>query len=288
MMNHITDHLKKHLGSSFEVFASKRLTGGDINDVFQLNTSEGRFCIKVNSATEFPEMFQKEANGLDLLRNNSSFSIPEVIVVDSTQNDSYLLMSYIEEGNKSDDFWDQFGRQLSELHNATQKSFGLDESNYIGSLPQSNKPQNNWADFYASERISPQLYLAHQNGLIDSKLVQSGEQLCLKLSEIFPNEAPSLLHGDLWSGNYMVDINGNPALIDPAVYFGHREMDLAMTQLFGGFSPKMYDSYHSHTPLESNWKERIELCQLYPILVHVNLFGGSYVQQATNIIQKYI
>jgi len=287
MKTQLTTTLKAQLGNSFEVLSATPLAGGDINAVYKLSTTVGTLCVKINSADKFPNLFETEARGLQLLAENSDFTIPEVIHQGNMGDKSYLLLSYLNEGIKTTDFWQSFGEKLAMLHQQSNLHFGLDHDNYIGSLHQSNKTAESWDSFYANQRLIPQAKCAFDRGLVDLKFFEAIEALSLKLDSIFPDESPALLHGDLWSGNYMTDDNGNPALIDPAVYYGHREMDLAMTKLFGGFDTQMYQAYHATYPLEHKWEERIDLCQLYPILVHVNLFGGSYVSQAARIISLY-
>lgn len=287
MLVSIFHHLKSFFGNNFEVHSSSPLSGGDINAVFKIETTTGIYCIKINDASKFPNMFQRELEGLNLLRDHSDFHIPEALCADEVGRSSFLLMEYIEEGNKSNDFWERFGVSLANMHNQSNDFYGLSSNNYIGSLTQLNSPYQNWNDFYAENRILSQIKIAYDASVIDHTIVEKAERLCSKLSHLIPKEKPALLHGDLWSGNYMINNSGNPVLIDPAVYYGHREMDLAMTMLFGGFGSEMYEAYNRTHPLEKNWKDRIALFQLYPILVHVNLFGGSYVHQASRIIDQY-
>lgn len=263
------------------------LSGGDINAVYRVKTNYGTICIKQNYRDRFPRMLEKEARGLKELSAHSNFHIPDVIGHWEDETSQYLGLSFIETGTKSSSFWDDFGLQLAEMHQQSYSSFGWIEDNYIGSLQQSNSQHSNWSDFYAQERILPLVRLAFDNSLIDKDFTKNVEILCTKLESLFPKEAPSLLHGDLWSGNFMINSEGNPTLIDPAVYYGHREMDLGMMHLFGGFALEVFDIYNDHFPLEQHWKERIPLTQLYPLLVHVNLFGGSYIHSAKSVIQRY-
>ena len=282
----LTDVISPILGSNFEIFKSTPLSGGDINDVYHLNTSYGHFCIKLNDALAYPDMFQQEARGLNLLRQ-SEFTIPDVIQIGQFDNKLFLLIEYIKEAQMQHDYWTNFGRKLAEMHQITQSQFGLDSANYIGSLKQSNNQHITWKEFFLNERILPQIKLGIDTGKLSLDDQNKANSLYHQIDSIFPEEKPALLHGDLWNGNTMIDNQGNPALIDPAVYFGHREMDLAMTKLFGGFSSEMYAAYHSEFPLEKNWEERIEIHNLYPLLVHVNLFGGSYVSQVRRILKRY-
>jgi len=207
-------------------------------------------------------------------------------------NTQYLVLEYItplalgrESG--SEIFWHTFGAQLARMHKHSSKTFGLDHNNYIGSLPQSNNHHSAWSDFFILGRLEPQIKLALDAKRIGSEMVKLFNRLFQRIENIFPPEPPALLHGDLWSGNYMRGKAGEPVLIDPAVYFGHREMDLAMTKLFGGFENEFYQSYQEEFPMEKDWQQRADICNLYPLLVHVNLFGGSYASQISIILSRF-
>jgi fructosamine-3-kinase len=283
----ITPQLRNILGSTFEIYSAAPLAGGDINRVFKLTTSVGNFCIKINDIKRYPGMFDKEAKGLELLRKNSSFTIPEVIHTDAFEEQGYLLLSFIESATYGKEYWESFGTMLADLHKNSDTEFGLDHDNYIGSLQQINEQRHSWVDFFYHNRVLHQIRSAMDKGLLSSNDTKNANILYHSLNHIMPHEKPSLIHGDLWSGNTMTDQKGKPCIIDPAVYYGHREMDLAMTKLFGGFDHRMYHSYHETYPLEKNWEERVEIHNLYPLLVHVNLFGGSYVQQVKGILRKF-
>lgn len=259
------------------------LSGGDINEVFWLKCNEGDFVLKVNNTSKYPGMFKAEAKALRLLKSTNSFLIPNVIANGTVENDSYLLMEYIKVGTPAEDFPPQFAENLAKLHKTTQTSFGLDHENYIGSLPQKNESCDTVQKFYITQRLEPQFQLATERGFQFENL----SNFFKNISEEIPNEAPSLIHGDLWSGNYLVSEKGEPGLIDPAVAFAPREMDIAMMKLFGGFSEKIFSEYNALFPLNHDWKERIPLWQLYYLLVHLNLFGGGYFHQVKSIVSKY-
>ncbi len=259
--------------------------GGSINNCFHLLTDKGSFFLKENDAVSFPGMFEAEKKGLVVLKKANAFIVPEVILLAEENGTSFLLMEFLQKSIDKYE-WRDAGKKLALLHKNTSENFGLDHHNYIGSLSQSNTQQSTWAEFYSQERILPQLKLARDQKKIDSSLVEKGERFCTKLDEIFPAEKPALLHGDLWSGNFFFSKNG-PAIFDPAVYYGHREMDLAMTKLFGGFDAEFYEGYEEEFPLEKDWRSRIDFCNLYPLLVHVNLFGGSYLEDVRGILDKF-
>lgn len=261
----------------------KQLFGGDINEVFLLKCKEGDFVVKLNDATKFPKMFTAETKGLNYLRDSNSFKIPKVLANGEIENTSYLLLQYISNGELNAGFWESFADNLAKLHQVTQTDFGLDHDNYIGSLPQKNNFSKSASEFYISNRLEPQFNTASENGFQFKKLASFYKTI----SKIIPNEAPSLIHGDLWSGNYMVSKKSQAVLIDPAVAFAPREMDIAMMELFGGFSEELIINYNSIFPLEKGWEDRVSLWQLYYLLVHLNLFGSSYLPKVKSIINKY-
>ena len=261
----------------------KPLQGGDINAVFLLKCSEGDFVIKLNSASKFPEMFFAEAAGLKLLANSGSFRIPEVIAQSKYKDHGYLLLQHIPAGIQHNGFWSVFAQKLAILHQNTSEKFGLDHSNYIGSLPQQNNYAANASEFYITQRLHPQFKLAQDNGFE----LNPTDHFFKIISEEIPSERPSLIHGDLWNGNYLTSETGEPVLIDPAVAYAPREMDIGMMHLFGGFPGHLFEEYHELFPLEYNWQNRLSLWQLYYLLVHLNLFGSGYLSQVTSIVKRY-
>lgn len=269
--------------NDMKLIAANFLFGGDINDVFHLKMDQGDFVVKFNDEKKFPRMFEVEQKGLELLRSTHSFFVPKTYTHDLADNKAYLLMEFIPDNTPKKDFWEDFGVKLAKLHRTTQAEFGLDHDNYIGSLVQYNKKSNTAQEFYISQRLKPQFKLAKENGFSFSNLDAFYENV----SNEIPNEASAFVHGDLWSGNYMVCDGGNPALIDPAVAYASREMDLAMMQLFGGFPDEVFQVYNENFPLEKNWEKRISIWQLYYLLVHLNLFGVGYLAQVKSIIKKY-
>ena len=291
----LPDELKKSveltLTSQFEkpveISEIRSIGGGCINEACSLKTNTGKYFIKYNSASEYPEMFEKEASGLKILAETKTIEIPGVIGAAKTGKYAYLLIQYIETGLSPRNFWHNFGTQLADLHRNTCKYFGLDHDNYIGSLVQKNNPHPDFFGFFISERIVPQLKEARNKGAFSRSETRYFDSLFNTLHNIIPFEKPALIHGDLWSGNYMVSANGSPCLIDPAIYYGHREADIAMTQLFGGFQPEFYHAYNQAWPMEKDWQKRMDIFNLYPLLVHVNLFGGSYARQVLQIIRQF-
>ncbi len=260
----------------------KPLSGGDINEVYLIESENGKWVLKVNDAQRFPGMFEKEARGLRALREPQIIDVPEVIRVGEFNNSSYLVLEHKATGKKRSDFWQIFGKQLAKLHQQSAPQFGFAENNYIGSLPQYNNPEDNAADFYINQRLMPQFELAAKNGYTFTKIDDFYEEI----RRLIPQEKPSLVHGDLWGGNYLVNAKGLPCLIDPATAFAPREVDIGLMHLFGGFDPSLFEAYNIEFPLVEGWQDRIKLWQLYYVLVHVNLFGGGYYSSAKNIVSS--
>jgi fructosamine-3-kinase len=262
--------------------------GGSINESYRVETKEATYFLKINRRGDVRYFFDIEAKGLESLRTNSKFHIPRVLKVFSTEKFGGLLMEFVPNSIPASNFWEDFGRKLAELHKVSSNQFGLGYNNYIGSLAQSNLFKSNWVEFFREERLEKQYQLSRENQLLDNSFGMDLQRLYNKLPEIIPIEIPSLVHGDLWSGNFTVSSNGLASIFDPAVYFGHREADIAMMHLFGGFDKQLFQAYHEAYPLGHGWEERIDLFNLYPLMVHVNLFGGSYVSRLKQVLKKYL
>lgn len=271
-----------------DVFSTVPVSGGDINQASQLNTSSGKFFLKTNTAPFAKEMFSAEAAGLKILEETGVLRTPKVIGCGSENEVSFLLLSFIESGYQPKGFWEKFGAELATLHRSSMPNFGLGHDNFIGSLHQQNCQHSTWPAFYIHERLLPQLEVAKQKNRLQTADFQLFEQIFKRLPELCPTEPPALIHGDLWSGNFLCDENGNPSIFDPAVSYSHREMDIAMCRLFGGFDRAFYRSYEAVWPLAPGFEERIQVYQLYYLMVHANLFGGGYVGQVQSIIKQFI
>jgi len=285
--NTVEKLLSEKTGKPVAILNQRPVGGGSINAAYRLETTEGLFFVKVNSASRYPQMFQKEVLGLQLLSNADEIPVPEVVDYGENRNDAFLILKYIESGRERDNFWEDFGNRLARLHQHQNETFGLDHDNYIGSLDQSNRKHKTWSDFFTRERLEPLAKMAYDDRLLESKDLKALQNFEKKINDIFPEEPPALIHGDLWSGNFMTNSEGSAVIIDPAVYYGHREMDLGMSQLFGGFHSRFYEAYQKTYPLEPGWQKRLDYCNLYPLLVHVNLFGGGYVGSFRSILRLF-
>lgn len=279
--------IERYTGNKETITERVSLSGGCINNAMRINTSTGSWFVKYNAADPYPGMFETEARGLKLLAEAGEVFTPGVVEYGSDDIHSMLILEYVEPVKEEKDFWQNFGSALARQHKHNHDKFGLDHDNYIGSLQQKNQWHDNWPDFFMTQRIEPQVSMARNQGKISGSITTRLDSLYKSLNDFFPPEKPSLLHGDLWSGNFMTNSRGEACILDPAVYYGHRLMDLGMSLLFGGFSPAFYEAYHAEFPLEKNWRQAIEIANLYPLLVHVNLFGGGYASSVMQILQRF-
>ena len=267
---------------SIDLTEWEAIGGGDICEVFLITGSKKEnFILKLIDATGIPDIFPKEMKGLITLKETGCIDIPAPVATGEHNGNSYLLLEYRAKGKAPGDFWEKFGEQMACLHKNIHENFGFSEDNYIGSLLQKNTWTTDASGFYINQRLKPQLELATQYELNIS------EDFFENIAENIPDEPPSLIHGDLWDGNFLINAEGNPCLFDPAVAYAPREMDLAMMKLFSGFDRKLFDVYNEVFPLERGFEERLPLWQLYYLLIHLNIFGKGYRNQVVNIIKKY-
>lgn len=261
------------------------ISGGDISDAFLLHTAEGRLFCKCNSSPVALDMFQKEADGLNEIAKTKTISTPTVVLVESNEYFSCLVLEYIEGKRGDAAAMKKFGSQLAQLHKSSNENFGWHQDNFIGRLHQSNTQHSDWATFFWKKRLIPQLVLSCENGFYEIRNIPTAFEAIEILNMVLGEVRPSLIHGDLWSGNYLISKDGHSYLIDPAVYYGHHLIDISMSQLFGGFSADFYNAYFEQWPKPT--KDQIELYQLYYLLVHLNLFGSSYYSSVDRILKRF-
>jgi protein-ribulosamine 3-kinase len=278
------------LGEPAEVLDATLLSGGSINTAARVVSSAGLFFAKWNIAARhtdgLDDLFEAEARNLALLRRAEAVRVPTLIGTGQHNDTAWLLLECLESEPQQPHYWDTLGQQLAALHAHTNARFGLSFDNFIGTLPQPNTPDSDGIRFFFERRLLPMAGLARLKDLITSQDLDRLHRLGHRLPDLLPRERPALLHGDLWSGNLLTDDTGLPALVDPATYYGLREAEIAFTRLFGGFDERFYAAYTDTFPLEPGFAGRVPIYNLYPLLVHTNLFGSGYAAGVVNTLRR--
>ena len=282
-------------GNSVAITQTDRLSGGDINKAYGLTLNTGDHIFMKANAKSNAAFFTAEAAGLQAIAATHTIETPKILCTGTDDGEdvgySFLLLGFIKSGGKRNDYWKTFARELAALHQADTgkitESFGFHQDNFIGAGQQKNTPASKWIDFYRDCRLAPQFqradsYFTAEDRTKITKLLDRLEDFLIE------PQAPSLLHGDLWSGNVMCGPDGKAMLIDPACYVGHREADLAMTELFGGFPAEFYYAYREAAPLQPGYEDRRDLYNLYQLLNHLNLFGPTYLGPVLSIVSEYV
>ena len=279
--------LFQNIGTSTNLKSASLIAAGSHNQGIKLQSITGDFFLKLNFNHK-KDILTKESEGLGLLRKATFLKIPATFGSGRIGDHNYLLSELITSGRQHPGYWENLGIGLAHLHLTHHTLFGLEGDNYIASIRQKNLLMDNWVDFFIEQRLDPLIGKAYFDKLIPIGFLKRFQEIYPKLASLFPVEKPSLIHGDLWSGNVIANRDGQPCLIDPAVYFGHREMDLAFSRLFGGFDNKFYSAYESVLPLEPGFENRMGVYNLYPLLVHLNLFGTAYLPGIERTINRLI
>ncbi|MBE9042073.1 fructosamine kinase family protein, partial [Oscillatoriales cyanobacterium LEGE 11467] len=284
MWKTISAQISETTGETFEIVNSKSVSGGCINRGHAISDGKQTYFVKLNSASQV-EMFAAEALGVRQMWETKTIRVPQPICWGTAADSAYIVLEWLDlNGGGGADIWEKMGQQLAQMHRQGKGDrFGWDRNNTIGSTPQMNPPTADWAEFFATHRIGYQLKLAARKGMH----FNGGDRLLEKIPELLAGHQPqpSLVHGDLWGGNASVTATGEPVIFDPATYYGDRETDLAMTELFGGFSSAFYRGYNDTWSLDAGYERRKPLYNLYHVLNHFNLFGGGYAGQAERTIQ---
>ena len=279
--------LRRHIGAFTQIDAFQFFYGGNFNLAVRVEVNKNEYFIKWTPA-EHKGLFATEAENLALIARTRSIDVPQVIGVGQLEEKEYLVLSCVQSTEKKSDYWIDFGTKLAHLHqNTATEGHGLAYDNYIGAAKQINTWTQNGVDFFVTHRLKAQVDHAVYARKIDAKLEEKFQTLFARIHNILPDEKPALLHGDLWSGNAMVNELGEVTLVDPSCYYGLREAELAFTTMFGGFDQTFYEAYHRTYPIEKDFHQRIPIYNLYPLLVHVNLFGEGYLPAVEKILDTY-
>lgn len=285
LLAEVSQAISNATGMPFEATASDAIEGGCINRAFSLSAGHRRYFVKTHDAGKL-SMFEAEAAGLEALAAAHGVRVPRPLCNGVAAGRAFLVLEYLELLGRGDAA--RLGAQLAQQHRVTQDRFGWTRDNTLGSTPQPNSWADDWLQFWREQRLGFQLELAARNGM--GSLQREGDALLARFGALFAGyrPQPSLLHGDLWGGNHGFLADGAPVIFDPAVYFGDRECDLAMTELFGGFAPDFYAAYCEAWPLDAGYTTRRTLYNLYHILNHANLFGCGYAVQAQRMMAQLL
>lgn len=277
------DFLEKTLQEN--IIDIKSIEGGDISEAFKIITSKGSYFCKQNSSQDAERMFTVEAKSLIYLDQNSSFDVPKSIVQGKTAASNFIVLEWFESSDSID--YRKFGTSLANLHNNTNSTFGFAYDSYLGTHLQNNQSYQHFHEHYISGRILPLIQSNFNKALLSKEDMDTLDNFMKYVPEILPNESPSLIHGDLWSGNHMFIDKGIPCIFDPAISFSSREFDIGMMLLFGSFPSECYDSYNENFPLTAGWKERVPYFQLYYLLLHLDMFGSQYHSRVMQCVKKF-
>ncbi len=291
MNNPVQDLLETVYAQPVRIESSRSIGGGCINQTLALTLSNGAMVFLKQNDHPPDGMFEKEARGLNLMREaKNGPRIPKVVALPEGPNPKFLIIEYIEAGSPGNGYYERFGQALAQMHRTTQDHYGLDHDNFIGSTEQINTPETDALVFFCKHRLGFQQQLARSRGLLPVPTDKKIDRLCEQLDQRLDltGERPALVHGDLWSGNTFADNTGQPCLVDPAVHFGLRETDLAMTELFGRLPQAFYDAYREAFPQNPGSEERKQMYNLYHLLNHLNLFGGSYLSSVESTVNSFV
>ena len=287
------DAIKNIYGEELSVKEMLPVSGGDINNAYACCLSDGSRLFMKSNKKENLDFFRKEAEGLAAINKTETIRTPDVLGFGTDKDRSFLLLSFIDPQKPAVSYLGNFGRRLALMHSAFAEDhvvsgrFGFIHDNYIGAGFQVNSPKDTWTDFFRECRLKPQFSRAER--FFSPPVIKKAIKLMDRLDTfLIEPESPSLLHGDLWSGNYMIGPDGEAWLIDPAVYVGHAEADIAMTELFGGFGMDFYRAYRETKPMVSGYEDRKDLYNLYHLLNHLNLFGAGYLSSVQRILDRYV
>ena len=274
-------------GSCRTIQTKRGISGGDINEAYLVRLDDGTELFMKSNSSHFLPCFHAEKDGLEAIRKTGAIGVPAVLGLGTDDNHSFLLLEYISGAKQIKDYWETFAAELAAMHRAdVGGKYGFPQDNWIGSGKQINTMQDSWTSFFRDCRLKPQLDRASR--YFSQKEWKQADYLLSHLDQYLPEPArPSLLHGDLWAGNMITGNDGKGWLIDPAVYYGHPEADLAMTELFGGFSERFYATYRQIAKLDPGYKDRMDLYNLYHLLNHLNLFGGGYLGSVQRVLDRY-
>jgi fructosamine-3-kinase len=280
--------VEKVLGKEPQLYGFHHMGGGEINQLYKVITDKGVYFAKVHDLERYPKFFDKEMFSLSTIQKTNTIEVCKPIGICECEGMEFFFIEYVESGPPSETYWNDMGQKLANLHMHSNRYFGFVEDNYLGITPQINHRNSNWGQFFIKNRLMPNVRKAAENMYLDLELVKKFEKYYQLVEVVFPEETPSLLHGNLWKEQILVTQEGSPILCNPSAYFGHREMDIAMTKMVGSFPVSFYESYNATYPLIEDWEIRIGFCQMYYSLVNLNNYGMPYLPSVEDKLNKWV
>ncbi len=275
-------------GKTPQVYGIHHIGGGELNQNYKILSDIGLFFVKVNVKENLPKLFEKEQLAIKTLRKTNTIAVVNPIGIVEINNKKVFFLDFVEQAPRAKNFWGDFGTSLANLHKCTSSNFGFEEDNYIASYLQKNKTSNNWGTFYTKNRLIPAVKFASGLMLLQSGHLNKFEKVYEIAEFAFSNEIPSLLHGNLWHHHIITATDGKALLCNPSSYYGHREMDIAMTKMLGGFHQEFYEAYNANYPLSSDWEIRLDFCQIYYELVNLCNYGTAYLPAVEARLNKWV
>ncbi len=280
--------VEKVIGRSTQMYSFHHIGGGEINQSYKVITNQGVFFLKVHDLDRYPKMFEKENYALQVLAKTQTVEVTKCVGICVEEGQEFMFLEYIESAPMQANFWSLLGENLASMHTQTSRYFGFQEDNYLGSIIQLNNRISNWGQFYIKNRLLPNVRKANENQFLDAAHLRKFEKYFKIVEVLFPEEEPALVHGNLWKEHVMAGGNGNPVLCNPSAYFGHREMDIALTRSVGTFNKEFYEAYHSTYPLQEDWEVRVDFCLMYYALVNLNTYGIPYLPSVEDKLNKWV
>lgn len=279
---------EKVLGAGIQIYSFHHEGGGEINQSYKVIADKGVFYVKVHDSSKYPKLFEREMFGLQTLRKTHTVEVVEPFGITEMAGMNFFFTDYVESAPESQNFWSDLGERLAHLHMNSNRYFGFQEDNFIGNQIQINHRSGNWGQFFIRNRLLPNVRTASENQMLNDREIRKFDKYFSMVEVLFPEEEPSLIHGNLWREHIMVGSKGNAVVSNPSCYFGHREMDIAMTMSVGQFPEAFYEAYHATFPLEKEWKTRIEFCLMYYHLVNLNTYGSPYLSNVLDNLNKWV
>jgi fructosamine-3-kinase len=280
--------LEKLIQQPVKVYSLHHLGGGEVNQSYKVVSDKGVYYVKTHPSKQFPKYFEKERNGLLAISKTQCIDVCKPIGILELGVQSFLVLEFIESAAPQKDFYAQLGEGLAKMHQTSNRYFGYSEDNYLRQGVQINHRMSSWSEFFIKYRLLNNIKIVTDKYHLSIETLRLFEKFIEFVEYAFPEEPPAFLHGDFWKEHVLSNAEGKPCLLNPSVYYGHREMDIAMTKLVGTFPPEFYEAYQGVYPLQADWEIRLDFCKMYYHLVHFNIYGQAYFPSIQALLNKWV